>query len=198
MIYSITGQITDTLPGAVAIERDGVAFLVNVPDNSGAFLIAPGEEITLFTHMIVREDDISLYGFTDKASLALFKLLLGVKGVGAKAALAILSVGSASTIKRAITFEDTDTIQSANGVGKKTAQMVVLELKDKIAKVPELAYITTEDLGLDDKASDKELKKQALQALMALGYSKTEAGSALVGIKAETVEDYIALALRNR
>lgn len=198
MIYSITGQITDTLPGAVAIEHDGVAFLVNVPDNSGAFLTSPGEEITLFTHMIVREDDISLYGFTDKASLALFKLLLGVKGVGAKAALAILSVGSASTIKRAITFEDTDTIQSANGVGKKTAQMVVLELKDKIAKVPELAYITTEDLGLDDKASDKELKKQALQALMALGYSKTEAGSALVGIKAETVEDYIALALRNR
>ncbi len=110
MIYSITGRITDTLPGAVAIEQQGIAFLVNVPDNSQAFLTAPQDEITLYTHMIVREDDISLYGFTDKASLALFKLLLGVNGVGAKAALAILSTGSAASIKNAIAFEDTDSI----------------------------------------------------------------------------------------
>ena len=197
MIYSITGQITDTLPGAVAIERGGVAFLVNVPDNSNAFLAAPGEELTLFTSMIVKEDDISLYGFTDKASLALFKLLLSVSGVGPKAALAILSTGTAASVKRAIVFEDVDTIQSANGVGKKTAQRVVLDLKDKLAKVPELAALTADDVP-DDKATDKALKQQALQALMALGYSKAEAGSALVGIKAETVEDYIALALRNR
>ena len=198
MIYSITGHITDTLPGAVAIEQGGIAFLVNVPDNSQAFLTIPQDEITLFTHMIVREDDISLYGFTDKASLALFKLLLGVNGVGAKAALAILSVGSAASIKNAIAFEDTDTIQAANGVGKKTAQRVVLELKDKLAKVPELAALTAAAPDLDDRSSDKELKMQAVQALMALGYTKTEAGSALVGIKADTVEDYIALALRNR
>lgn len=198
MIYSITGRITDTLPGAVAIEQQGIAFLVNVPDNSQAFLTAPQDEITLYTHMIVREDDISLYGFTDKASLALFKLLLGVNGVGAKAALAILSTGSAASIKNAIAFEDTDSIQAANGVGKKTAQRVVLELKDKLAKVPELAALTAAAAGIDDRSSDKDLKMQAIQALMALGYTKTEAGSALVGIKAETVEDYIALALRNR
>lgn len=198
MIYSITGRITDTLPGAVAIEQQGIAFLVNVPDNSQAFLTVPQDEITLYTHMIVREDDISLYGFTDKASLALFKLLLGVNGVGAKAALAILSTGSAASIKNAIAFEDTDSIQAANGVGKKTAQRVVLELKDKLAKVPELAALTAAAAGIDDRSSDKDLKMQAIQALMALGYTKTEAGSALVGIKAETVEDYIALALRNR
>ncbi len=198
MIYSITGRITDTLPGAVAIEQQGIAFLVNVPDNSQAFLTAPQDEITLYTHMIVREDDISLYGFTDKASLALFKLLLGVNGVGAKAALAILSTGSAASIKNAIAFEDTDSIQAANGVGKKTAQRVVLELKDKLAKVPELAALTAAVADIDDSSYDKDLKMQAVQALMALGYTKTEAGSALVGIKAETVEDYIALALRNR
>ena len=197
MIYSITGHITDTLAGAVVIEQGGIAFLVNVPDNSAAFLSAPQDEITLYTHMIVREDDISLYGFTDKASLALFKLLLGVNGVGAKAALAIISTGSAASIKNAIAFEDTDSIQAANGVGKKTAQRVVLELKDKLAKVPELAALTAV-AELDDRSADKELKQQAIQALMALGYTKTEAGSALVGIKAETVEDYIALALRNR
>lgn len=195
MIYSIKGYIVDTMNGAVAIENNGMSFLVNVPDNSHALFADRNEEITLYTAMIVREDDISLYGFTDKASLALFKLLLTVSGIGAKAALAILSVGSVSAIKQAIVFEDVDTIQMANGVGKKTAQRVVLELKDKLDKNEELLKITTE---VQEDNTDDKSKASAIEALMALGYSKSEAMSALVGIKAKSTEEYIALALRNK
>ena len=126
------------------IEKTNIYDFVSPKFNSYAFIAPKDELVTLYTTMLVREDDISLYGFTDKASLALFKLLLTVSGIGAKAALAILSVGSVSAIKQAIVFEDVDTIQMANGVGKKTAQRVVLELKDKLDKNEELLKITTE------------------------------------------------------
>ena len=196
MIHYIKGRITDKMPGAVAIEKNGIAFLVNVPDNSTA-LLAGDEEITLYTSMVVREDDISLYGFTDKASLAMFKLLLTVSGVGAKAALAILGVGAVSSIQQAIIFEDVDTIQLANGVGKKTAQRVVLELKDKVQKSEELLELKTENIKPAGKSQDKN-KTAALEALMALGYSKSEAMTALTGIEADSTEDYISKALRNK
>ena len=184
------------MPGAVAIENSGIAYYVNVPDNSYAFIAPKDELVTLYTTMLVREDDISLYGFTDKASLALFKLLLTISGVGAKAALSILSVGSVSAIKQAIAFEDVDTIQLANGVGKKTAQRVVLELKDKLDKNEDLVKITTETVSVN--TSDDKEKAAAVSALMALGYSKTEAMTALIGIDANSTEEYIAKALRNK
>jgi len=196
MIYYIKGYITEKMPGAVAIEKNGIAYYVNVPDNCQAYLLPPEKECTLYTSMIVREDDISLYGFSDKASLSLFKLLQTVSGVGAKAALAILSVGSASAIAQAIVFEDESLIQKANGVGKKIAQRVVLELKDKLSKNTEILEFKTEDLKTDNNTDVS--KKAALDALMALGYSKTEASSALLGIKADSTEEYISKALKNK
>jgi len=196
MIHYIKGKITDTMVGAVAVENNGIAYLVNVPDNSYAFVAPKDEELTLYTAMIVREDDISLYGFTDKASLAMFKLLMTVSGVGAKAALSILSVGSAAAIKQAIVYEDVDTIQMANGVGKKTAQRVVLDLKDKVDKIEDLLTLTAETVSPVKK--DSIARSAALDALMALGYSKAEASLALTGIDAETTEEFIAKALRNR
>ena len=195
MIYYIKGHITDSMQSSVAIEQNGIAFCVNVPDNSYALLADPKEEIILYTAMIVREDDISLYGFTDKASLAVFNLLRTVSGIGAKAALAILSVASAGAIKQAIVNEDVNIIQQANGVGKKTAQRVVLELKDKIEKVESLQDIPVDNMNL---AKDDKAKSSAIDALMALGYSKREASLALTGIEASTTEEYITKALRNR
>ena len=197
MIHYIKGRITDVMPGAVAIENNGIAYYVNVPENSYALVAPASEEITLYTAMIVREDDISLYGFTDKASLAMFRLLLTVSGVGAKAAMAILSVGSAGAIKQAIVFEDVDTIQLANGVGKKTAQRVVLELNEKVQKIPELMLVSSEPDKTPLKKEDKA-KTAAMEALMALGYMKSEAMAALSGIEASSTEEYIAKALRNK
>lgn len=196
MIHYIKGKIADRLPGAVAIENNGVAFLVNVPDNSYALLAEENEELILYTHMNVREDDISLYGFTDKASLAMFRLLMGVSGVGAKAALAILSAAPLPAIRQAIIFEEPATIQLANGVGKKIAQRVILELKDKVEKNE---YIqATDEISARPQSGEDSSKASAMDALMALGYSKAEAAAALFGIEAESTEEYITKALRNR
>ena len=196
MLHYIKGIITETMPGMVCIENQGIGFEVNVPDGSGAFLAREGELVTLYTAMLVREDDISLYGFTDRESLAFFRVLMTVSGVGAKAAMSILSALPVRELKKAILFEDVSAITKAQGVGKKIAQRVVLELKDKI---------DPSDSGFDGYVPEKTIasgsaKEEAAAALMSLGYSRTEAMSSLVGITEEglTAEEYIKRALRSR
>ena len=196
MIHYIRGYITETMPGMVAIESNGIAYEVYVTDGSPAFRARPDEEVILYTHMQVSEDDVRLFGFMDKESKALFRQLQTVSGVGAKAALAMLSAfPSAMELKRAIFFEDDAAITKANGVGKKTAQRVVLELKDKIGEVSAAPGVTA--VKSPKKGSAKD---EALQALIALGYGRTEALSLLSGITQEdlTTEEYIKQALRSR
>ncbi|MCQ2561261.1 MAG: Holliday junction branch migration protein RuvA [Clostridia bacterium] len=196
MLHYIKGIITETMPGMVCIENNGIGYEVHVPDGSAALLAGDGEQITLYTCMMVREDDISLYGFTDKESLAMFSLLQTVQGVGAKAAIAILSALPVRELKRAIAFEDAASIQKANGVGKKTAQRVVLELKDKVG-TPEPLEGAPASVPAPKKGSNME---QAIQALMALGFSRTEAMASLAGVTDDslTTQEYIKIALRNR
>ncbi|MBR3296317.1 MAG: Holliday junction branch migration protein RuvA [Firmicutes bacterium] len=196
MLHYIKGIITETAPGMVCIENQGIGFEVNVPDGSGAYLARNGEVVTLYTAMLVREDDISLYGFTDRESLAFFRVLMTVSGVGAKAALSILSALPVRELKKAILFEDVNAITKAQGVGKKIAQRVVLELKDKI---------DPSDTGMEACVPEKTItpgsaKEEAVSALMSLGYSRTEAMSAMVGITEEglSAEEYIKRALRSR
>lgn len=111
MLHYIKGVITEQQPGMVCIENSsGVGFEVNVPDNHLHVLPGSGETVTLYTAMLVREDDISLYGFGDRETLSVFRLLLTVSGVGAKAALAILSVLNVNELKKAILFEDVQSI----------------------------------------------------------------------------------------
>ncbi|MCQ2553655.1 MAG: Holliday junction branch migration protein RuvA, partial [Clostridia bacterium] len=132
MIHYIKGMITEAALGKVVIENGNIGYEVNVPDNSISILANQNEIVTLYTAMIVREDDISLYGFTDTQSLAMFNTLMTVSGVGAKGALAILSALDVRSLKQAIMFEDVAAITKANGIGKKIAQRIVLELKDKV------------------------------------------------------------------
>lgn len=197
MLHYIKGVVTETMPGMVCIENNGIGYQVHVADGSPAYLAGGGDPITLYTCMMVREDDISLYGFTDKESLAMFSLLQTVQGVGAKAAMAILSALPVRELKRAIAFEDAASIQKANGVGKKTAQRVVLELKDKVGQqeAGELPAAAAPAPGKKSSAMD-----QALQALLALGFSRTEAMDSLAGLSDEglTTQEIIKLALRNR
>ena len=197
MIHYIRGYITETMPGMVAIESNGIAYEVYVPDGSPAFLVQPDEEVILYTSMQVSEDDVRLFGFMDKESKALFRLLQTVSGVGAKAALSMLSAfSSASELKRAIYFEDDAAITRANGVGKKTAQRVVLELKDKVGEIAAVSGVGAHVRRVK-KGSPKD---EALQALLALGYGRTEAMGLLSGITQEdlTTEEYIKLALKAR
>ena len=153
-------------------------------------------EVFVYTAMMVREDDVSLYGFDNKESLTLFRRLLTVNGVGAKAAMAILSAMPAAEVKKAIVFEDTAMLARANGIGKKTAQRIVLELKDKLDDVGGLATVETVEKAVP--ASNE--KAEAIDALMNWGFSRSEAISALAGVKEEnlSVEEYIKAALRNR
>jgi len=195
LIYYIKGYVTETMPGKLVIENNGVGYLVNVTDNCSALLAGSNDMVTLYTFMAVREDDISLFGFADKESLNMFNLLTTVSGIGNKGALAILSKLSPYELRQAIVFEDADSIAKANGIGKKTAAKVVLELKDKVGSI-DLSNGTTQTAVQIVKGSAKD---EAVLALTSLGFSKTEAMSRLVGVNDDsyTAEDYVKIALKN-
>ncbi len=196
MIHYIKGIITETSPGMVVIENGGIGYEVYVPDNCTAIFAGRDELVTLYTYMAVREDDVSLYGFTDNESLRMFKLLTTVSGIGNKGAMAILSKLTVKELRQAIAFEDPAAIAKANGIGKKTAAKVVLELKDKVGDVELPEGVTVRDIEIR-KGSAKD---EALMALQALGFSKSEASTYLVGINDENLsaEEYVRLALRSR
>ncbi len=196
MFHYIKGVITERMPGKLCIENSGIGYEVFIPDNCSLLFDTGVEIVTLYTVMAVREDGISLYGFDDRESVEMFGLLQTVQGVGAKAAMAILSVLRPRELKKAIALGDTASLQRAVGVGKKTAQRIAMELKDKVGAFEGLDI--AEAASLQAEASGN--REQAVAALMALGFSRTEALSSLLGISGEnlSVQDYIKLALRNR
>lgn len=191
MIHYLRGKLTMRFDGGVVLETGGVGFQVFVPENSSLYLVMGQEEVLVYTAMIVREDDMSFYGFSERDALELFQKLRTVNGVGAKAALAVLSAMPLLDVKKAILYEDATTLTRANGIGKKTAERIVLELKDKLSDVTGLS-----DLG--NQVVAESGKAEAINALIGLGYSRTEAISALSGIESSSLatEEYIKLALR--
>ena len=197
MIGFLRGILAEKGDGYIVIDVNGVGYLVFVPANSTAYLNAEGEEVLVYTSMIVKEDDMSLYGFSGKGELDAFKKLIGISGVGPKAALAILSAFTLDQLKQAIVFEDAKALQRANGIGKKSAERIVLELKDKFtASAPDGSYL---DTGAADVIAEQGGRGEAISALVALGYSRGEAASALAGIPENdlTTEEYIKRALKN-
>ena len=194
MIHYLRRMVTMTFDGGLVMEDGGVAHKVLVTANSPVKAATGKDNITVYTEMIVREDDMSLYGFHDNASLELFQLLRTVNGVGAKAALSILSAIPVDEVKKAIIFEDSKTLTKAVGVGKKTAQRIVLELNDKISNLKDLEQLSE----LAEQTTAESERAEAVNALIELGYSRSEAISAVGAVEDEnlTVEDYIRLALR--
>ncbi len=198
MIGYLIGILTMKTDAGVLIETGGIGYEVMIPGNSHIFLEKEGTEIKVYTAMIVREDDISLYGFSDMTSLQLFKKLITVSGVGAKAALSILSAMSVDEIQKAIVFEDPTMLTRAQGIGKKTAQRIVLDLKDKLGNITQNDGIggemNAEYAGLDGNNP----RMEALAALTALGYTRGEAASALAAVIDNdlTTEAYIKQSLK--
>ena len=195
MIRYIKGIFHPALDGTVIVENaSGVGFEINIPTGSRLYKMPEGSEVKVFTSMQVREDDISLYGFAEREELELFELLLKVSGIGAKGAMSIMSAFSVDELKFAIAAGDTKTISRANGIGKKTAERLVLELKDKVTAVD---IATGEIITFEDEQTGDD-RAEAVSALMALGYNRNEATSAVARIKGEglTVEDYIKQALK--
>ena len=199
MIGFLRGLLAEKGDGYIVVDVNGVGYVVNVPANSRAYLSSEGQEVMVYTSMIVREDDMSLFGFSGKGELDAFKKLIGVSGVGPKAAIAILSAFTLDQLKEAIVFEDSKSLTKANGIGKKTAERIVLELKDKFTTAGSVASSIGQDGDVPVAGAFAGGRGEAVNALMALGYSRGEATSALAGIKENdlTTEEYLKLALKN-
>ncbi len=198
MIHYLKGRFAMQTENGIVIDVGGIGYEVAVPASSPVYSCTEGQSVMLYTYMAVREDDVSLYGFTDTEGLSLFKKLLSVSGIGAKGAMSILSAMSADDCRRAIAFEDADMLTRANGIGKKTAQRIVLELKDKVnAPLSGVNPVTGEILENTD-GGNGNAKGEALNALVALGYSRSEALSALASVPDTdlTSEEYIKKALK--
>ena len=196
MIRTIRGTFHPDVNGLVIIETSsGIGFEINIPANSRLYKHVEGQEVKVYTSMIVREDDISLYGFPDRESLELFELLITVNGIGAKAGMAIMSALPPSELKRAVAMGDSKAISAANGVGKKTAERVILDLKDKVGYFAEEVSADGEEFYVP--VSDE--RSEAVAGLMALGYTKNEAATAVGKIKEDglSCEEYIKQALKN-
>ena len=189
-IYSMNINV-----GIVVETQSGLGLEIFLPANSPIYRYGEGETIMVYTSMIVKEDDISLYGFHNRDNLEIFERLITVSGVGAKGAMSILGTLEAAELKRAIAFEDAKEISRANGIGKKTAERIILELKDKLAKTDIPAYVPPADTA--DVSSDS--RSEAITALVALGYTKAEAFNAVASINDEGLssEEYIKKALKN-
>ena len=188
MIATLRGEITQIEDTAVIIETGGVGLRVFVPKPLREGM-KTGEAIFLFTHLVVHEDDWKLYGFETQADRELFTTLLGVDGVGPRTALAVLSTLNLDTVQRAVFSEEPDLLSRVPGVGKKTAQKMVLYLHDRLKLVS----------GLDKIASMSDSDSEVLAALTALGYSVVEAQTAIQSIPKDApdeVEERLRLALQ--
>ena len=198
MIRFIRGQYLYYESGAMIIETSGgIGFRINVSDASSLLTAREGDEVCAYTYMQVKEDGMALFGFADADALALFEQLITVKGVGPKAGLAIMSLGTPNQIKSVISSGDASAISMAPGVGKKTAERVILELKDKVSVLP-----SDEDglsSGLAPSAAPGSGERgEAVIALTTLGYSKKEAESAVASVTEEdlSAEEYVRKSLK--
>ena len=178
MIATLRGEITQVEDNAIIIETGGVGLRVFVPkplrDRTKA-----GEAIFLFTHLVIREDDWKLFGFESQSDRELFTTLLGVDGVGPRTALAVLSTLNLDTVQRAVFNDEPDLLSSVPGVGKKTAQKMLLYLHDRLKPVS----------GLEKIASMSDTDSAVLAALTALGYSVVEAQTAIQSIPKDAPDD---------
>lgn len=197
MYEYIKGKYIGINKDYVIIENNGIGYKIFTSGATMAEMPKISEEVQLYLEQIVREDFIGLYGFKDREELEMFKLLISISGVGAKAALSLLSISRINNLKYAIIMEDDKHLCRAPGIGKKTAGRIILELKDKI-KTDEVSEGFDIQQGFEDIApSNSNAIGEALGALLALGYSEKEAESALKKVnRQESVENIIKECLR--
>ena len=192
MIGRLTGTLIEKLPPQVVVDVGGVGYEVDVPMTTFYQLPPLGQSTTLFTHLVVREDAHLLFGFASKEERQTFRQLIKVSGIGAKIALAILSGMTADELALAVAGEDIKRLSSVPGIGRKTAERLVLELRGKLAT----AGAVTTPGGLPFAVTPDE-KSDIVNALLALGYNDKEAAAATKGLPADvTVSEGVRLALK--
>lgn len=178
MFYSLTGTLVHTEPGFAVLDVGGVGFKCNTSMGTLRSLPRLNETATLYTYLSVREDALDLFGFATQGELNCFKLLIAISGVGAKVAIAILSELTPEDVALAAAAGDVKRFTRANGVGPKLAQRIVLELKDKVKHLSGTGGLTMGDIT-PGGASAAGNAAQAVEALVTLGYSPTDAAAAV-------------------
>ncbi len=189
MFYYIEGQIVFCEPGTAVIDVGGVAYKMTVSYNTFASM-AGKDRARLYTYLSVSENGIELYGFHDTDELDVYKLLTSISGVGPKAALAILSIMTPSQLEKAVSSDDPRAISKAQGIGSKTAQLIILKLKDKLS-----IYRNNDDTTVSSGGANAA---DALEALTALGYARSDASKIIssMNVSSMTAEDIIREALK--
>jgi holliday junction DNA helicase RuvA len=188
MIGKLTGTLGDKNPPQVLVDCNGVGYEVDVPMSTFYNLPGLGEKVSLLTHFVVREDAQVLYGFASSGEREAFRQLIRISGVGPRTALAVLSGMSVADIAQAVSAQDAGRLIKVPGIGKKTAERLLLELKGKLGP----------DLGSASAAAVSDAQTDILQALVALGYSDKDAATALKSLPADVgVSEGIKLALRS-
>ncbi len=197
MFYYLDGTVAEILPGLAVIDCGGVGYACMTTNNTLAAL-KKGQRGRLYTFLNVGENAFGLYGFASQKELTSFQLLIGVSGVGPKAALAILSVCTPETLAMAIVTGDEKSLTAAPGVGKKIAQRIILELKDKMARETASGLDFSGGKGMPAAPAFSSKATEAAQALAVLGYSTQEVSVALKGLDVENLplEEIIRQSLR--
>lgn len=200
MYAYIKGELAEKNIDHIVVEAGGIGYLIYVPAQSIDYLPDEGDQIKVYTYLYIREDAMVLYGFLTKDDLEIFKMLITVSGIGPKGGLGILSTLSADDLRFAILSGDSKTISKAPGIGAKTAQRVIIDLKDKMSL--EEAFEKKLDNNADgvQKTLNSSIKNDAVLALSALGYSSAESLKAVSKVDITDdmdVEDVLKLALKN-
>lgn len=192
MITHIQGRLVEKTPTEVVIDCNGIGYLINISLHTFS-LLPDGESLKLFTFLQIKEDSHTLFGFVEKQERELFKLLISVSGIGANIARTMLSSLAPQQIIQAIASNDVSTVQSIKGIGAKTAQRVILDLKDKVLKVYNL-----DEVSVIESNTNKE---EALSALEVLGFARKSAEKVIEKIHRDspnaTVEEFIKQALKS-
>ena len=201
MIAYVKGTVEDIAEDNAVVDVGGIGYNVRISADTAARLPGIGERVKLYTYTSVREDAIQLFGFLSKNDLDIFKKCITVSGIGPKGGLAILSVLDADSLRFAIMSGDVKAISRAPGIGPRTAERLILELKDKIRIDDTLIDKEIESLrGKGGEAAGSSQKKEAVEALVSLGYGQAEAAkavSAIEGIEAMDSGDVLKAALKN-
>ena len=201
MIAYIKGTVAEVLVDRVILEAGNMGYNIFMPMGAVEHLLHKGQEVKIHTYLNVKEEALQLFGFLTRDDLNTFKLLLGVNGIGPKAALGILSGLTADDLRFAVLADDVKTISRAPGIGKKTAQKLILELKDKfnIQEALEMKAEHTQTVS-GEETDLTDVKKEAIEALTALGYSGADALRAVKKVELTpdmSVETLLKQALKN-
>ena len=194
MIAYLKGILSFKAEEYIIIDLNGVGYKVFMSKSAIDSLPDTNNEIKVFTYMRVKEDDVSLFGFNSNEELHTFELLISVGGIGAKSAIAILSNITPSKFALAVITNDVGTLKKLQGIGPKTAQRIILELKDKIKTEEAIALPNDEEI--EEKITNEENQEELIQALQVLGYRRFEINSVLPKLKQTELEERIKEALQ--